>query len=142
MDQSEEKLLKYITPFKNVPSYLKALLIVSMLFSAKNPNYEYINHYFDKEFNTHFTRKVVKIFVDDVILYKYLSSLEFISSIPKYKKQIHLYGIEKDIPTKTIDVDIQSCTFCNNTTQHWFDYINPRFYKLPTLYERTQLSMI
>ncbi len=131
---NEDTLKAFIKPFLKVELYLKALLIVHMFFSEKNPNYDNINICFSLEFNNQYDKKQIKNFVDDTILFKHSNALEFISTLPQYEKALHIYGLEKSIPSITVDVDVDKCIFCGNNSQFWFEYAVPRFQRMPTLY--------
>jgi hypothetical protein len=136
-------LIEFIEPFSTVNQYLSALVIAQSMHSQVKCDYDAIWQCINTQLKTNLSKNSVKNFIHRVFMYKddpSQTAFKFVFDFSLIQNNMHQYGLELNVSTKTIEIPIDSCVFCGNCGPNWFKYQVPLFNKMPTLYMHDRIG--
>jgi hypothetical protein len=123
-------------PFKDITSYLMALIIVHKMFNLKKNNFQNVHKCL-----THFINQCninqTETFINFVSQYKnqYNHPFTFLINIEQFKQNINQYCIDNNEASNIIEVDIFGCVYCKTNNPFWFTNNAPKFQKKAILFK-------
>jgi hypothetical protein len=124
-----------IVPFKDITSYLMALIIIHKMYCIKKNNTQVVHHCF-KRFINNCTLIQTETLITLIHQYKhqYRHPFSFLINIDKFTSEINNYCIENNEASTIIDIEIEKCSYCQNDNPYWYTYKSPKFTKKAILY--------
>ncbi len=124
-------LSELISPFENLTCYLRAVKIVHNAYSAKTKNYDEVCLAINEHIKSNFNNRIIKNFIDNVVLYRESSGLNFFDS--------ESAGSSSNTISKVLTPNVDICVFCTKPSDLVIKKI--RLLKEPILYKNDGIGI-
>ena len=125
-------LSELISPFENLECYLRAVKIIHSSYSVKTQNYDEVCLAIDQQMKSYYANRIIRNFIDNVLLYRDYSGINFFDSEP--------VGSSNHILNKVLTPNVDICVFCTEPSRLVIKKI--RLLKEPILYKNEGIGNV